>query len=165
MLESTVIYHHSPVGVLEIKNTGIVISSIKFVDDNPISKQAATQNNLVLSNCIQQLDEYFEGKRRSFDFPIEQEGTPFQQTVWTTLQKISFGETISYLDLSKRIGNIKAIRACATANGKNQLAIVIPCHRVIGANGKLVGYNGGLWRKKWLLQHEIKFTAPIKTLF
>jgi len=96
---------------------------------------------------------------------MRQQGTPFQQRVWLELQNIPFGETISYLELSKRIGNTKAIRACGTANGQNQLAIVVPCHRVIGSNGKLVGYAGGLQRKKELLLHEAKYTIPTKTLF
>lgn len=114
---------------------------------------------------MQQFDEYFAGKRKQFDFSIQQEGTDFQQRVWSELQKIPFGETISYLELSQRIGNTKAIRACGTANGQNKLAIVVPCHRVIGSNGKLVGYAGGLWRKKSLLLYEAAFTVSTKTLF
>jgi len=115
--------------------------------------------------CIQQLVEYFAGKRKTFSFLIQQEGTVFPQRVWSELKSIPFGETISYLGLAKKRGNSKAIRACGTANGQNNIAIVIPCHRVIGSNGKLVGYAGGLWRKKWLLIHEANYTQPTKTLF
>jgi methylated-DNA-[protein]-cysteine S-methyltransferase len=117
----------------------------------------------ILSACMQQLDEYFAGQRQTFDFPINQKGTPFQQNVWKHLLTIPFGKTTSYLNLSKQIGNVKAIRAIASANGKNKLAIVVPCHRVIGSNMSLVGYAGGLWRKKWLLDHEAKHFSGVQT--
>lgn len=110
--------------------------------------------------CINQLKEYFEGKRKVFDFPFAQTGTDFQQRVWNQLLGISFGETQSYLELSKKLGDVKAIRAVGSANGKNNIAIVVPCHRVIGSNNKLVGYAGGLWRKEWLLKHEMSFSEP-----
>jgi methylated-DNA-[protein]-cysteine S-methyltransferase len=100
------------------------------------------------------LQEYFEGKRTHFSFPLHFIGTDFQQKVWDELSKIPFGTTYSYLDLAKKVGDIKAVRAVAAANAKNPLWIVIPCHRVIGSDGSLTGYAGGLWRKKWLLEHE-----------
>ncbi|WP_202409431.1 methylated-DNA--[protein]-cysteine S-methyltransferase [Hufsiella arboris] len=106
-----------------------------------------------------QFAEYFKGKRLTFDFPIGQSGSDFRQLVWQELLKIPAGRPISYTELSRRMNNPLAIRAIAAANGKNNLMIVIPCHRVIGANGDLVGYAGGLWRKKWLLEHEAKLTG------
>jgi methylated-DNA-[protein]-cysteine S-methyltransferase len=108
----------------------------------------------VLKECVAQLIEYFDGKRQIFDFRINQCGTVFQQKVWQELENIPFGKTISYLELAKKLGDPKVIRAAASANGKNKLWIVVPCHRVIGSDGSLTGYAGGLWRKKWLLAHE-----------
>lgn len=108
--------------------------------------------NHLTKNVARQLENYFTGKLKDFNFPIKQKGTEFQQEVWQNLLKIPYGETISYAKFSEH--KPLAIRAIAAANGKNNIAIVIPCHRVIGSNGKLVGYAGGLWRKQWLLQHE-----------
>ena len=105
------------------------------------------------------------GKRRTFDIPVYQEGTAFQQTVWGELLNIPFGKTISYLELAKRLDDIKVVRAAASTSGKNKIAIIIPCHRVIGSDKSLVGYGGGLWRKKWLLQHEFRVTHGVQTLF
>ena len=107
-----------------------------------------------LKEAVLQLKEYFEGKRTEFSFKINPAGTDFQQKVWQELLNIPFGKTCSYLELSKKLGDVKAIRAVASANGKNPLWIVVPCHRVIGSDGSLTGYAGGLWRKKWLLEHE-----------
>ncbi|MCX7549000.1 methylated-DNA--[protein]-cysteine S-methyltransferase [Xanthomarina sp. F1114] len=107
-----------------------------------------------LEDCVQQLKEYFEGLRKNFDLELNPEGTDFQKRVWDALLKIPFGKTLSYLELSKQLGDVKAIRAVANANGKNPLWIVVPCHRVIGSDGSLTGYAGGLHRKKWLLEHE-----------
>lgn len=107
-----------------------------------------------LEDAVYQLKEYFEGQRKQFDLKLNPEGTDFQQQVWNALQEIPFGKTVSYLQLSKTLGDPKAIRAVAAANGKNPLWIVVPCHRVIGSDGSLTGYAGGLHRKKWLLEHE-----------
>ena len=109
--------------------------------------------------------EYFNGNRRVFELPVVQEGTGFQQKVWSELMNIPFGKTISYTELSRRLGDPKVIRAAAAANGKNNVAIIVPCHRVIGANSELVGYAGGLKRKKWLLEHEKKIAHGVLTLF
>ncbi len=109
---------------------------------------------LELEDCVMQLREYFEGKRQIFDLKLNPQGTPFQNKVWKQLQTIPYGKTMSYLELSKQLGDIKAIRAVANANGKNPLWIVVPCHRVIGSDGSLTGYAGGLHRKQWLLEHE-----------
>jgi len=115
--------------------------------------------------ATEQLIQYFHGNRRTFELPLHQEGTPFQQKVWSELINIPFGKTISYLELSRRLGDMKAIRAAGTANGKNHIAIIVPCHRVIGAKGELVGFGGGLPRKKWLLGHENKVAHGVQTLF
>jgi len=119
----------------------------------------------VAAKCKAQFDEYFSGKRKIFDLPIKQSGTLFQEKVWNELIKIPFGKTISYLQLSQKIGNVKLIRAVGTANGRNNLAIVVPCHRVIGSDGSLTGYAGGLSRKQWLLEHENKYANGVNLLF
>ncbi|MEE1944967.1 methylated-DNA--[protein]-cysteine S-methyltransferase [Pedobacter sp. KR3-3] len=110
--------------------------------------------NAVSEKAAQQLRSYFDGQLQEFDFPMAQTGTEFQQTVWQALLTINYGDTISYLKFSEQLNNPLAIRAIAATNGKNNIAIVVPCHRVIGSNGKLVGYAGELWRKQWLLEHE-----------
>lgn len=111
----------------------------------------------VLEDCVIQLNEYFDGTRKQFSLTLNPEGTDFQKKVWKLLEQIPYGKTISYLDLSKQLGDVKAIRAVANANGKNPLWILIPCHRVIGSDGSLTGYAGGLHRKQWLLEHEKPF--------
>ena len=119
----------------------------------------------MIIQCIEQLIQYFQGQRRVFEFPVFQEGTSFQEKVWNELTSIPYGKTISYLDLARRLGDPKSIRAAASANGRNNVAIVVPCHRVIGSKRDLVGYAGGLWRKKWLLDHETKILYGVQTLF
>lgn len=135
-----------------------------MVADEKLPEVTTTEEPL-LKKCIVQLDEYFAGNRKNFDLPIYQEGTAFQKSVWNALTNIPYGQTISYLELAKRINNIKAIRAVGTTNGSNNNAIIVPCHRVIGSNGNLTGYGGGLWRKKWLLDHEAKHANGVQTLF
>lgn len=107
-----------------------------------------------LLEASKQIGEYFEGDRQTFSLKLNPEGTAFQRSVWKLLEEIPYGQTVSYAALSKKLGNLKAIRAVAAANGKNPLWIILPCHRVIGSDGSLTGYAGGLWRKKWLLEHE-----------
>lgn len=107
-----------------------------------------------LEDCVIQLQEYFEGTRQQFDLNLNPQGTDFQKSIWKLLEQIPYGKTISYLDLAKQLGDVKAIRAVANANGKNPLWIIVPCHRVIGSDGSLTGYAGGLHRKQWLLEHE-----------
>lgn len=107
-----------------------------------------------LQNAVTQLQDYFAGQRQQFELQLRLNGTPFQQRVWQELQHIPYGTTISYLQLSRKLGDEKAIRAVAAANGKNPFWVVVPCHRVVGSDGSLTGYAGGLWRKKWLLEHE-----------
>ena len=144
-------YIKLPLGVTKIVGDESGISSISVLDTD---YEVSVTIPEVLKETVNQLYEYFEGKRTSFTFKINPKGTDFQQKVWQSLLEIPFGKTVSYLDLSKKLGDIKAIRAVASANGKNPLWIVVPCHRVIGTNGSLTGYAGGLWRKKWLLEHE-----------
>ncbi len=160
-------YYTSPVGELLIKASDEAIISILFSDSEKTSENHQVTGELpeVMHKCFRQLDEYFAGKRKVFDLPVIQEGTSFQQTVWKALCDIDYGKTISYLELARHIGNEKSIRAVGTTNGKNQISIVVPCHRVIGANGSLTGYAGGLWRKRWLLEHEQKIAHGVQTLF
>ncbi len=151
-LESNnVIYYKTPIGTAKIVGDEDGIQSISVLDDD-----IETSNNIptYLKNCISQLEEYFAGTRTQFDLKLNPQGTEFQQKVWKELLNIPFNKTRTYLEQTKAIGDVKAIRAVASANGKNPIWIVIPCHRVIGSDGSLTGYAGGIWRKKWLLAHE-----------
>jgi len=151
---------NTPLGITEIQGDENGISKIYIRDENvEITSKIPSE----LEKAAIQLQEYFEGKRTHFTFLLHPSGTEFQKKVWQELLNIPFGKTCSYLELSKKLGDIKAIRAVAAANGKNPLWIVVPCHRVIGADGSLTGYAGGLWRKKWLLEHENPSVQ--KTLF
>jgi methylated-DNA-[protein]-cysteine S-methyltransferase len=141
---------NSPIGITKIVGNQNGIAEISILSEGDVSKTIPAE----LQEAVSQLGDYFDGKRQDFNFKLNPKGTEFQQRVWQELLKIPFGKTISYLDLSKKLGNVKAIRAVASANGKNPLWIVVPCHRVIGTDGSLTGYAGGLWRKKWLLEHE-----------
>lgn len=151
--------YKSPIGLIEIGGSAEAVHSILFVERDDIVNTIHPETPEVLVDCLHQLDEYFKGERHVFTFPYYFEGTDFQQTVWDALTTIPYAETGSYKDIAVSIKNEKAVRAVGTANGKNKLSIVIPCHRIIGANGKLTGYAGGLWRKEWLLQHERTFKS------
>lgn len=140
----------SPLGITKIVGDENGIAEISVLSEG--KKTTKIPNSL--KECVSQLREYFDGQRQHFDFKLNPQGTDFQQKVWQELLNIPFGKTLSYLDLSKKLGDVKAIRAVASANGRNPLWIVVPCHRVIGTDGSLTGYAGGLWRKKWLLEHE-----------
>jgi len=140
----------TPLGTAKIVGDENGITVISILSEGEVSTTIPT----VLQEAITQLNDYFEGNRNEFNFKMNPSGTDFQQKVWQELVNIPFGKTMSYLDLSKKLGDVKAIRAVASANGKNPLWIVVPCHRVIGTDGSLTGYAGGLWRKKWLLEHE-----------
>ena len=155
--------YHSPLGTLQITCTETALCSLRFLNADDATE--ATAENELTAQVVQQLDEYFNGTRQLFQIPIVQEGTAFQTKIWSLLQEIPFGKTISYRDLSKRFGDVKAIRAVAAANGKNNVAILVPCHRVIGSNQSLTGYAGGLWRKQWLLAHEAKYSRGVQELF
>jgi methylated-DNA-[protein]-cysteine S-methyltransferase len=165
LADSYTTYYHSPVGLLKISGTDHFISEVSFHDTSQKTPVNSREMPPMLIQCIEQLIQYFHGQRRIFEFPINQEGTAFQQQVWSELMTIPFGRTISYLELARKIGDPKATRAVASANGKNNVAIVVPCHRVIGSNKELIGYGGGLWRKKWLLEHEMKIAYGVQTLF
>lgn len=143
-------YIQTPLGITKIVGDKNGISEISILNEAEISIKIPKE----LQQGVAQIEEYFLGKRTQFDFKINPTGTDFQKKVWEELLKIPFGKTVSYLDLSKKLGDVKAIRAVAAANGKNPLWIVVPCHRVIGSDGSLTGYAGGLWRKKWLLEFE-----------
>ncbi|HQZ25654.1 MAG TPA: methylated-DNA--[protein]-cysteine S-methyltransferase [Flavobacterium sp.] len=143
-------YIKTPLGIAKIIGDEDGISIISVSDEGDSSSTIP----MVLQEAVSQLNDYFEGKRNDFTFKLNPSGTEFQQKVWKGLLEIPFGKTMSYLELSKKLGDVKAIRAVASANGKNPLWIVVPCHRVIGTDGSLTGYAGGLWRKKWLLEHE-----------
>ena len=164
-MEPFTTFYRSPIGLLRIRGTEHYIQEIHFVDNNDELTGETTELPAMAIQCTEQLIQYFQGMRRVFDFPVSQSGTSFQQKVWYELTNIPFGRTISYLELSRRLGDPKAIRAAASANGKNQLAIVVPCHRVVGSKNDLVGYAGGVWRKKWLLEHEAKHHSGVMTLF
>jgi methylated-DNA-[protein]-cysteine S-methyltransferase len=140
----------SPLGITKIVGDENGVSIISVLSEGELSTKIPNE----LQEAVSQLQEYFEGKRTDFNFKLNPKGTDFQQKVWQELLNIPFGKTMSYLDLSKKLGDVKAIRAVASANGKNPLWIVVPCHRVIGTDGSLTGYVGVLWRKKWLLEHE-----------
>ncbi len=165
MAESYHTYYQSPAGLLRISGTADYISEVHFHDSLEKIPTRKKQVPPLLIQCIEQLIQYFNGERRIFELALHQEGTPFQQEVWSELIRIPFGKTISYLELARRTGDTKATRAVANANGKNNIAIIVPCHRVIGSNGDLIGYAGGLWRKKWLLELENKVAYGVQTLF
>jgi len=151
------IHKKTPLGIVRIVSDDASILEISILD----ASTNVTDSEIlpeILQDCAIQLQEYFDGIRTNFELSLAPKGTPFQQKVWKGLHEIPFGKTCSYLELSKRLGDVKAIRAVAAANGKNPLWIVTPCHRVIGSDGSLTGYAGGLWRKKWLLAHE----SPVK---
>ena len=148
-------YYKTPIGVAKILGNENGIQSISVLNDDSISDELLQQKiPICLQNCVTQLEEYFAGKRTEFDLKLNPKGTEFQKKVWRELLNIPFNKTRTYLQQSKALGDVKAIRAVASANGKNPIWIVIPCHRVIGSDGSLTGYAGGIWRKKWLLAHE-----------
>ncbi len=148
-------YLKTPVGALEIKGGPLGLQSIHFLDTEVATSEVIPK---ALLSAVTQLKEYFNKTRTHFQLKLNPEGTDFQKKVWRQLETIPFGKTTSYQRLANKLGDPKAIRAAASANGKNPIAIVIPCHRVIGSDGSLTGYAGGLHRKKWLLEHE----SPVK---
>jgi methylated-DNA-[protein]-cysteine S-methyltransferase len=140
----------TPLGTAHIKGDANGITEIRVSDDHSLERAIPE----VLKPVCTQLLEYFEGSRKTFGVPLQPEGTAFQQKVWAALLEIPYGKRISYLDLAKKLGDPAAVRAVAGANAKNPIWILIPCHRVVGTDGSLTGYAGGLHRKKWLLNHE-----------
>lgn len=155
MLQEQRAYYKSEIGWLEIVGTEESVKEIEFIEAEAVNDESVpVQVTGEVSICLTQLDEYFKGSRKDFSFKLAPEGTEFQKAVWQELVTIPFGETVSYFDIAKALNNEKAVRAVGAANGRNPIVIVVPCHRVIGSNGKLTGYGGGLWRKEWLLNHE-----------
>lgn len=141
----------SPIGKILIVADDKFVKRVEFIGDDV---HVLENENGISIQCRKELADYFIGKIKSFTVRTNPDGTVFQKSVWTELSKINYGVTASYLQIAKRLGDEKTIRAAANANGKNPVAIIIPCHRVIGSNGSLTGYAGGLWRKKFLLEHE-----------
>lgn len=151
MESNQIAYYKTPIGIAKIIGNDDGIQSVSVIDNviNP-----STRTPTCLQECVTQLDEYFNETRKVFNLKLNPQGTDFQKKVWNELLEIPFGKSRTYLEQSKHFGDPKAIRAVASANGKNPIWIVIPCHRVIGSDGSLTGYAGGIWRKKWLLEHE-----------
>ncbi len=145
----------TPIGVAVLEGDEYGLQSFVVLNNE---EETTTIIPEILEDAVYQIKEYFNGKRAIFNIDLNPQGTDFQKGVWKALQDIPYGKTVSYLELSKTLGDPKAIRAVAAANGKNPLWIIVPCHRVIGSDGSLTGYAGGLHRKKWLLDHE----SPVK---
>ncbi|MCB0021142.1 MAG: methylated-DNA--[protein]-cysteine S-methyltransferase [Anaerolineales bacterium] len=143
-------YVESPIGLVEIKGTDEAITSLYFVE----AREPGAVSTAYTELAAAQVAEYFAGERRVFDLELAPAGTPFQQAHWQQLLLVAFGEVQTYQEIANRLGKPAATRAVGAANGQNPISIIIPCHRIIGSNGKLTGYGGGLWRKEWLLRHE-----------
>lgn len=158
-METEVFQIQTPIGILTARSNVLGLASLEFSETN--NENISNVPNELFSKLQIQLSEYFSGKRKEFSIPLSPEGTPFQQSVWKELQNIPYGSTITYKQQSDAMNSPLAIRAIAHANGQNPIAILIPCHRVVGKNGTLTGYSGGLWRKKFLLELELKNT-PIQ---
>lgn len=156
--------HQSPVGPLGLIASDVALVAVLWPEEkdgrvrfasDPVEGEATA----LLTDTAQQLDEYFDGERRTFDLPLDLRGTEFQQLVWRSLSEIPYGETSTYGKQAAAIGRPSAVRAVGTANGRNPLSIVLPCHRIVGADGKLAGFAGGLETKRWLLDHEADTAA------
>ncbi len=156
----------SPIGRIKIVADTDCIQAITFIDDSvSTSNNEGIDSPAVIHQCIDELIDYFNGSRTQFTVPIHQSGTDFQQKVWKELYEVPYAKTLSYAELAKKLGDTKIIRAAASANGKNKIAIIVPCHRIIGSDSSLTGYAWGLARKKWLLQHEFRIGLGVQTLF
>ncbi|HQR93392.1 MAG: cysteine methyltransferase [Sphingobacteriia bacterium 39-39-8] len=165
MTEVHYTYYESPIGLLKIGGTEQYICELSFIDEPDQMVYGEPGITEVMHQCTEELIEFFHGKRKQFSIPVHQDGTDFQTRVWNELLDIPYGKTISYMDLAKKMGDPKVIRAAASTNGKNKICIIVPCHRVIGSDRSLTGYSGGMWRKKWLLQLEFKIAHGVQTLF
>lgn len=150
MDDVTFAYWESPVGLMEIGCSAVGLAGLNFVE-GPDHPQSVTP---LLKRVVEQIAAYFAGELTIFDLPLDLRGTDFQRRVWTQLLTVPFGQTATYLDIALALRNPQAVRAVGAANGQNPVSVVVPCHRIIGSNGKLIGYGGGLWRKEWLLRHE-----------
>jgi methylated-DNA-[protein]-cysteine S-methyltransferase len=156
----------SPIGRIKIVADTDCIHALNFIEDTELASNSdGKESPAVIHQCIDELIDYFNGNRTQFTVPIHQTGTDFQQKVWKELYEVPFAKTMSYAELAKKLGDHKVIRAAASANGKNKIAIIVPCHRIIGSDRNLTGYAWGLARKKWLLQHEFRIGLGVQTLF
>ena len=160
MSDRHILYIDSPLGTIELREKNGFITDLNFREE---SAEIKTSRSPILSACAAQLAEYFAGKRTNFDLPLAMEGTIFQREVWEALRTVAFGRTTSYGRIARAIGRPSAVRAVGAANGANPVSIIVPCHRIVGANGALTGYGGGLWRKKWLLEHEKRCSEEPET--
>jgi len=159
-------FYSSPIGRIKIVADIDCIQAITFIEDSEtVSNIEGIESPAVIHQCIDELMDYFNGSRTQFTVPIHQSGTDFQQKVWKELYEVPYAKTMSYAELAKKLGDSKVIRAAASANGKNKIAIIVPCHRIIGSDSNLTGYAWGLARKKWLLQHEFRIGLGVQTLF
>ncbi len=145
-------YYQSPIGNIEIVADSDSVVELSFTDEKGTDLAADAPE--ILKEALKQIEEYFQGSRRSFTLKLNAQGTEFQKKVWQQLTQVPYGKTAGYGDIALAVGNHKASRAVGGANNKNRIAIVIPCHRIVGADGSMTGYAGGIWRKEWLLQHE-----------
>jgi methylated-DNA-[protein]-cysteine S-methyltransferase len=143
-------YFESPIGLIQVGARSEAITSLHFVEQ----RRDGHGTHAIVGEAIRQVSEYFRGTRREFDLPVALQGTDFQRSVWQHLLTIPFAHTASYGEVAKAIGKPRAARAVGAANGRNPISIIVPCHRVLGSDGSLTGYGGGLWRKEWLLKHE-----------
>ena len=158
--------YHSPIGIIKIVADEFCIEELVFIEDAQLNQLTISNTTPeVINQCIDELIEYFAGKRKHFSVAINQAGTEFQQKVWKELYEVPFSKTLSYGELAKKMGDPNLVRAAASANGKNKIAIIVPCHRIVGADRSLVGYAWGKARKKWLLQHEFRLALGVQTLF
>lgn len=158
---SSYIVMKTPLGLVTLTSDGKAVTGVytrleKLERQHPNRKK---YENAILKRARKQMEEYFSGKRDHFSIPLKADGTPFQKKVWKALREIPYGKTVSYADIARRIGQPKASRAVGNANNKNPIGIIVPCHRVVGANGSLTGYAGGLGRKAFLLRLEKKFAS------
>jgi len=143
-------YYESSIGLIEVSGTSEAVRSVDFVEQ----QRETSNSNTMVENVVRQIQEYFEGNLREFDAPIDPQGTAFQKAVWRRLLEVPYGRTASYGDIARAVGNPKAVRAVGGANGRNPIAIIVPCHRIIGSDGSMTEYGSGIWRKEWLLKHE-----------
>jgi methylated-DNA-[protein]-cysteine S-methyltransferase len=158
--------YSSPIGRIKIVADVDCIQALTFIEDaDTSSNEEGIARPAIIHQCIDELIDYFNGSRTKFTVPIHQTGTHFQQKVWKELYEVPYAKTLSYAELAKKLGDPKVIRAAAAANGKNKIAIIVPCHRIIGSDSNLTGYAWGLARKKWLLQHEFRIGLGVQTLF
>lgn len=157
-------YFLSPIGLLELKASAVGLTSCRFTEDAHVAHLDVCENTLI-DRAKKELERYFLGELRQFTVPLDSVGTDFQRRVWEVIGQIPFGVRTSYAAIARELGNPLVIRAAAAANGKNPLLLFVPCHRVIGKNGEMIGYSGGLPRKKALLDFEDKIANGIQTLF